>query len=304
MLSLNKNKQFPASLHDALLIMSDLSPAGILALKTLRQYLPEVPILLVCGESLHDKTALGINIMMTYGFRNFHVIRGHISDKDYPLNEIKYPSASTMAITRAAPTVESFLAEYNCPLIIGLYSLCDLMNISNKILEKCVLLMYGSYLLRCMYFNQDMSLVLSFINNAFRHVILYESFYATGHENSYWLPEECSDTALIRATKWCNKLDLAEALSVIKEVESNNERLGRNAKIVSNIISSKYRHIVMADFCLILYAFNPILSGQAIRGHLSVNSEEYSEIAPSNRGRVYLVKDLERKELLNYLGEL
>ena len=57
----------------------------------------------------------------------------------------------------------------------------------------------------------------------------------------------------------------------------------------------------MADFCLILYAFNTMKTSKAIRGNITVNQNEYTEIVHSDSGRVYLVKDVNCDELLSLL---
>ncbi len=322
MLSLNKNKHFPASLHDAVLIFSDLESSNVLALKFLKKYLNAlIPILLVVNEGNMNKRQIGINIMNYYGYENFQVLDDINTEKNYPseiCNLYPYHSQS-VSTTDSTISIKAFIEKYNSPLIIAMSPFYSLMGMPNNLLNKCVLMMYGSYNLRSMYYNTNQTQVFNFINDSFKHVLLYESYHATKdyeHHNQY---KDLIDNNLRQLIELCNKVALEDALHVIintanrllnkviketeiDELEIDNARLHRNTKMVHNIIKTDYRYIGMTEPCLITYAFNAIKFGKTKKGKLRVDEKGYSQIEVDEKdGKVYLVHDLDVEELLAWM---
>lgn len=93
MIHIDKNKKIPKSLHNKVLILTDLEPDDVLALRMLRKVisadpnfagLGEVPILVVVGESTCDKTNMMYDIMGEYKYTNYTVVQGEHSSKDFP----------------------------------------------------------------------------------------------------------------------------------------------------------------------------------------------------------------------------
>jgi len=337
-LSINKNNKLPFSTHDRVLILTDLEPDDVLAIRLLRKIIPDaVPILVVVGESNMDKTSLAYNIFNKYGYSNINVIRGKSSNKEYPKDalysfeesndkDVNVVNADNALV--AASHITKFLGITDteiCPLIIAIKPLWELLYIDKNILLKCVMLLYGSFNIRAMRGGGSDKLF-EFLNNQFKYVIMYESFFATKEMNSInnanapilFANLDVELTKMIIA--W-NKHILKECLTTITElairmsanlnqmdllVKDHDRLVNRNLKIVTNIIDAQGMQMVLADSGLIAYVFNNMQSGTIQRGSISVDTLGYTKMTQSedNLSKIYLITDVDAFELIKGIENL
>ena len=192
MLPLNKLHDFPPSQHDACVLCSDLEPDDVLAIAILANQIPkDFPLLVITGEGNLDKSGLGHNICQHFGFTNFQIIHGDYSTKTYPENALLsfgdvFPDKNSekYAEENSRLLLANFLDQYQSPLIISIKPMRELKDIPIHLTQKCVLVKYGSFNLRCMFDQWDKNEMANFINTRFKQVLLYESFPATGTNNS------------------------------------------------------------------------------------------------------------------------
>lgn len=327
-LHINENTAFPHSKHSSVLILTDLEPDDILALKMLSKRLRDVQVLAIVGESKENKYLLATQIFQSYGYKNFQVLQGKHSTKDFPRNIEAFGIPSASLIPEQAlkiditATVETFLsdslADNNSPLIICLKPFWELLEVKVEILGRCVMLMYGSFNIRAMRGAHSDSFLTDFINTSFKYVVLYESFHATSDNNSVNLINAPQLFNIIESdkglssmiSKW-NSLIITECLDHIAQsclkikylysttgdsgesLGQVSASMGRSYKIVNNIIEAKNQQMVLADAGLISFVFNNMPSETRV-GRIWMDSYGYTQFTTdsSERNCVYLVKQV------------
>jgi len=310
------NWLLPKSEHDALLILTDLEPDDVLAIYILRKRLDAAfPILVVLGEGDLNKTGMADGLFTQLGFTNFKTIQGPYSNFEYYSN-YEYPNEAIHIFGDNVgkqfqaniyfEEIEKFLGEFVSPLILGIKPFTELLNVDPTVLSKCVLAMYGGFNLRCMTNNCLEESVAKLINNAFKYVILYETFFVTGEQNSInknnapklfetlvtsqdlvlrgivklmgiWndhIADEClktiSDVCCDIRRKWPERQ--------FKELKEHIDQIQkRHLKIVNSIVDAESTQMVLADFGLTaLLVWDSVQFGEVKTGNISFDSMGYT----------------------------
>jgi hypothetical protein len=82
-------------------------------------------------------------------------------------------------------TLCAFLEKYNNPLFVMLKPCWELFGIDKKLLEKLTVAAYGSFNFRCLMEKYtDRAELARFFNSSFKRVVLYETFFVMGEDNS------------------------------------------------------------------------------------------------------------------------
>ncbi len=309
--------------HDICILCTDFEPDDILAFIVLKNNIPlDLPLLIICGEGNLDKTGLALNIFKQLGFTDFIIVQGDLSNKDYPpeaLLSFGEPLAEVdeRIIKRDARTVlKECLTSYNNPFIISIKPMREIMDMPIELTQKCVMAKYGSFNLRCMFDKKKPDDVAEFINNRFKEVLLYESFPATGSQNSInqknareifdKLNPEMIDIIIHwnkHIVKDCQQSihKIKDKLSKDPQNEKLKERFKKNVQIIQNVEDADYIQLVLADFAMMTVIFHKL--GTICRGNISFNSLNYTVHTPDENGKVLFVENVDFNQLIHKISQ-
>jgi len=321
MLTINNNL-FPKSSHDALLVLTDLEPDDVLALYILLKKVDKTfPMLVIVGEGNINKTGMVTSLLNLMCFNNFTVVQGSLNlHKDFPEAACRvFGNTSPSPDSNVSIEIEEFLTKYDSPLIFGIKPFTELLDVNPDLLAKCVLALYGGFNLRCMSFSVSKDDIAEFVNTSFKHVILYESFYAAGEQNSvnktnaadlFNIMLKSKDPVLVGLVKlitiWNDHIAddcLLTTTTVSKQMNETwkdrqwdklkkdfDQIYNRNLKVISSIIQAENMQMVLADFGLAaLLVSNDFIQGDAILCDIGFNQLGYTTFTAKANGGVKLV---------------
>lgn len=333
-------KIFPDTSHDALVILTDLEPDDVLAIGMLLKNVSSmIPLLVIVGEGNVDKTAMGIDLIKKLGHKNFKLFQGEKSEKEFPTLILDLFDGSLRDKVdydfNIKNVAEIFLSKSLSPLIFSIKSPREIMNIDRNLLGKSFLAQYGSFNFRSMFNDYDQSEISNFINNSFKGVILYESYFATGHDNSInsqnasklflkirnsnhpylkvlwkmiqewnnYISHDCLQTASVLTKdmldEWQNQDRNWEKLK-----QMYNKLVSRNLKVISSIIEAQNEQMVFADFGLVVTLLSSHFDHRLEKGEIEFSDLGYTTFNPSDNGRVLLVKDVNFDQVVNKITDI
>jgi len=323
-----------AQQHDAMVVSTDCEPDDFLALKVVAKIQKErerlsnpLPLLIVVGEGKDvDKTSMMRDCAESLGLK-CTVVQGKQSSRDYPagmltaFGPISFPSAAPtisdpariVAAAECVETVRAFLANYQHPLYLMLKPCWELIGLDAALLAKTTLALYGGFNLRCMYEKgQTREWVAEFINKSFCRVVFYESYYATGSENSlsvteaphlfkaiatqhsrFWLGvQRCMDAwndsnSLVQVKRvattgkrWLETWAVESATATDdtwKRRKTDLENIEASVKILKANVEARNKQVVFADFGLLVALVNygkaAVDEAQVIQCSISFNDD-------------------------------
>jgi hypothetical protein len=297
---------------DSLLILTDLEPDDIIACYIQLTHTPaNTPILFVTGEGNKNKGGLAkcfIDSLLP-NLKHIEIIHGDLSKSEYPEEILSsFGKSDNINILKDTGQIKHFLEIHNNPFILCLKPPRELYDIPSETLNKCTMAIYGSFNFRTMFNTINKDAISELINTRFKHVYLYESFLATGINNSINTTNAESLYNKITDSKWdglhkmvyiwnkhmiintCKHIQTTsgqitntmtkydninhDMLSTIKNLANI---MHRNQKILDNIISDP-KQMVLADFGLTACLYSPLLNDDKYktRGTISFNDFGYT----------------------------
>jgi len=313
-------------------IESDLEPDDVLAIDILKKRGYKMHTI-VCGEG-KDK----INRCMAYYDKSSNVVKGYDSDKDFPepAKYKDYVSSSTYS-TNYKEQLKSYL-ESNTKLVImkpprELFEMYMNDKESTKALLKTVTCyIYGSFNIRSL--KADKSDVLDFLNS-FAHLYYYESYRASGSNNSVsndnydkfsklnscdnffdimdawdtYILKDCIDTCNLitgRNDEVLKSLDEYVAANELTQkfvdgmTEDVKGRYNRNYKCYVSVAKNKGQQFVLADVGLALCIDKEVWDNVT----LDFNSAGYTVYTESPTSNTHSVNGIGIDNLKLYLDEI
>jgi hypothetical protein len=271
----------------SMIIMTDLEPDDVLAIKFLSREIPlDTLLYVIVGESeqVAQKVQLGKAIFSKYGFTNFTCVAGTSSKKTYPQRCLSSFDVETTCFTEPKWTgtleeIMLFFQDKN-PIILAIKPMWELFDIPKDILANFDLYVYGSFNFRCLFKKVSSKVVADFINHSFRQVFLYESFFVSGAENTMSGTDPLfqkyveNDPFLIEMMNGWNEHIVKDCLDTTIEIslELNKEfakyhpdwtwirsqmdrMMNRNLKVVQSMADGDGKQMVLADQGLVLKMF-------------------------------------------------
>ena len=203
------NKQLFKKQIKAVAVSTDLEPDDIVALFFLVRGMQRnasglLPILIVVGEGKVEKATMMRSFAQNLSLE-CTVVQGSLSQRNYPSEMLnlfstnapndasKVISSALSARTETVKTdydkeckkaMEQFLETYEHVLFLMIKPCWELFGISPNLLKKISLACYGSFNFRCLFEKIDRSVLATFFNTAFDSVVLYETFFVMGDDNS------------------------------------------------------------------------------------------------------------------------
>lgn len=185
--------------HDHLIIASDDEPddavAKFMLLSAARQH--GLKVLVITGEGrtpkleliCHQAAALGVQCMM---------VQGQLSQREYPLEMLtafdgltpqqrlaaSTDGGATPDPTEATRALREVLEKSQNPLYVMLKPCWELFDMPKELLAKLTVAAYGSFNFRCLFEKHDRTKLAQFFNASFKRVVLYETFFVMGEDNS------------------------------------------------------------------------------------------------------------------------
>lgn len=318
--------------HDVILILTDLEPDDILALYLLKKYIQNDTIIyVITGEGNLIKCNMCESILNIIGYKNYIVFDGNKSEKEYPKDIIDtyiYDKEQKYTFYLDVSSIKGLIENFNNPLIIGLKPFTEIIKyISYISLKKSTFIVYGSFNFRCMLKDYNNETLANFINNSFKRVIIYESYYATGEKNSMntYKMEKVNNkffNKLLKTVELWNIFILKDCIKSSKAyldimmkslvgiggigVYNNldiilDKILNRNLKVVKTIIENKNKQMVLADQALIETVFNKKVTnkiGKVIKGNIYFDDKGYTKIKEDKLGKVEIICDVDYDTLV------
>ncbi len=284
-----------AKAFSAVIISTDLETDDLITLLLLEKYLSKsIPKLFLVGEGdsyiKYMRMKIYIEIM---GFQNATVVQGYSSDKDFSYDgedvfNVEFVKQLRVAgekkkETKCLEEIKQFLKTNPSLTILSLkppHEFMALWKEDNKIFNTTDLLGYMGFNIRCLMKSNENTTIIEFLNS-FRRVVYYESFLATGNENSIKfkddifpfdkLPKYVTSmmnlwnldmlTYCYNNIKKYTSMTVKELIRVTQEEEDqiyllikekkDCERFKRNLKIIRQVTTANYQQFVNADCALI-----------------------------------------------------
>jgi hypothetical protein len=180
--------------HDAIIVLIDLEPDDMVAIIVFLDHLmtvpaaANIPLVFVTGEGKRSKIGIMAAILDAGGFsgffKNITVMDGHPSDKDYP--DSMYAAWGAPNLPRTSPeaaeqVIRVTLDKAKNPFILCLKPPRELVHLMGNT-THATMAIYGSFNLRSLW--ADPKVLSTWLHESFAHVLLYETFLATGEQNS------------------------------------------------------------------------------------------------------------------------
>lgn len=306
---------------DCLIVMTELEPDDVLAIiLLLRNLRRKLPILIVVGEGRVNKVDMARCIVRDYEFKfQIEIVQGFYSDKDYPLEALEiYETKINLSEPTAVETIITYLNIYKNPFILGIKPPRELLVIDRNLLSHVTLAQYGSFNLRCLFKTYKDINISNWLNTSFKEVFLYESFFATGLENSVsdkqlfeiisfkyeelyklikvWndhISTDCLDSIVDN----CTKLKTSEWDE--KKILLN--KIDRSLKIVKNIVDANNKQMVLADFALVVLLLNDSSKYDLRVGEIAFDEFGYTTINDKPDGKVTIPCNVNVKYIVDYI---
>lgn len=320
------NQSLLSSTYKRLCVLTDFEPDDILALYLLFDNVPrDMETLFIVGEGNMPKDHMCYEFCKTLQLTNCTILQGNMSQKDYPSDMLTLFGPRTQY--RNWPKArEQTLSEFDfdSSLVLALKPFFELLDhVEVKRFEKATLALYGSFNLRCMLREKTPAQVENFLNNAFARVILYESYFATGDQNSaseqnfplvfkmlnenvrfkslleaieLWnthIAEDCADTIADLVPKIKKQLDER----AWKKLEKTMMRITRsNAKVLLSVAQSRSQQMVIADFALVAVLLcteksESIAEYSAVK--FSFDDNNYTRAIPDPESKIILIQKVD-----------
>jgi hypothetical protein len=231
------------------IISTDLETDDLMALWMLSKEIPYSNIIFLVGEG----NALIKKIRMEYyaeilGFKNFKVVRGYSSDKNFIYDG--YDVLTKYTILRSFYLIYYFIMNWlikilgcedisvkeikkfiidKTPLIISLKpprELIDIYITNPDIFNECILYGYMSFNLRCLMKKNSKTLIVNFLES-FKECYYYETYHAIGSNNIIGnndIDMEKLPKVVYEVMMYWNKGLLKSCKSVCKEYKNYNDK--------------------------------------------------------------------------------
>lgn len=289
-------------------ILTDFEPDDMLALLVLFRHLPNNgEILMIVGEGLKNKTKLAVNFVRQFSLKCSCVIsQGSGSSAVYPhemldlFSEVPHDpegvahTKENIVVQDLKTSLETF--DFTDATVLVLKPFRELLKfVEPSRFSTTTLALYGSFNLKQTLNNQNKANIEDLLNCTFAQTILYETFFATGPNNSVnrdnsptlfgWILQTC-DAAEPNSHEAYMAAQLREAIALwnlhlandcaqtIMEIgsalaestcrqkwEEVSRQLTRivdyNAKPLASIARSNSMQMVLADFALVACLFPP-----------------------------------------------
>jgi len=325
-MSLNENL-FGTSQFDGVYVESDVETDGVAMMAILKPLLSRHEnVLVVVGEGKCEKTGMMRNLLDSLGLYHARVVQGAYSKKDYPTEMLAafgpIDAHTSDSVAQREALMTSFFEKAKRPLIILEKPPHDFLTIADSHLASATVVVYGSFNFRSLS-DEEKARLLHLLNDHCAQVILYESYLATGYENSvtpknselFVHMRKCSgdvdsnfarfwrgfETAMLA---W-NKFIAADCLTTVaqlssqmidyledgnwEELRSKKRRIeDRNWKVVANIIDAESQQMVFAD-CAMAAAILGTRPINGIKGRISFDKDTgYTVPVEDPTGRIFV----------------
>jgi hypothetical protein len=297
----------------AIIITTDLEPDDLVALHILKDYLPDVPLLFLVGEGNAYIKYMRMKVYAELlGLTNYKIIQGESSDKDFKYDGYDVFNKEIIPYLRAQKNPEQnnyelleFIKLYK-PVIISLKPPRELYALylkDGKLFNEIDIIGYMSFNIRCMLVSGDFDVIKFF--ESFKTVIYYESFLATGEENSINLGASVDETSsgfpfdklpsyIIKLMQLWNKDISTYCQNYIKDFldkddEQSKEKIRRNTKTINNIKETNGVQFVNADCGLIASLLMDDVSQHCYYGFLKYDKNNYSVPIKNDKGNFIFV---------------
>lgn len=321
------NKRVLAGEYDLLVIATDLEPDDLLAMRFLADALRAASkCVVLVGEGNLSKRAICEALLKEIGVVA-QVIEGQRSDKDFPLAMLRvfrgHPQGEQSEQTPLEEGVNQLLLQTrlrdsSAPLVICLKPPRELLALTKDVQQKLTLVCYGSFNFRALgALAADWQVL---VNTCFKETLVYESFRATGAENS--LSNQNSGlfdcalkmaqrndasspfwAAFFEAVRIWNKHIAVDCLETIEKLarqmrgdldrndwtalRAKKIRLGdRNLKVVNNIIEAESLQMVLADCALAAVLCLDVNVSVRRKQSMHFDDNGYTQFVDDENGRV------------------
>ena len=319
--------------YDRLCILTDLEPDDILAIYLLFDMVDrDTETLFIVGEGQVSKDAMCHGMCTAMGLTNFTILQGYTSSKDYPLQMLSLFEPTTATFAKAS---EETLSRFNFDrsLVLGLKPFSELLDfVDVDRFRTATFAFYGSFNLRCMLDRHTAERVADFVNYAFAQTFMYESYFATGEQNSAsqanfpllfdMLDKSVRLRSVLRAVEIWNVHIAKDCADTIAELapqiqallaqrlwaalgKSVERLVSQNAKVIGSIAQSESKQMVLADFALVGVLFgagndNDVASYRPVR--FSFGAHNYSVVNDSEQSsRLHLIENVDTDALQRIL---
>lgn len=187
--------------HDCVVFCTDGEPDDLVAAKNLADKLGHLPWLFVVGEGKKPKLRQAKNWCRMLALSDVVCVQSRLSDREYPeamLHVFDQPtslSESAMSNLKddddddvdervCIAMLNKFLQSHKNPLIVMIKPGWELFDVDKTLLSKSTLAAYGSFNFRCLLDKFSRTDLADFLNTAFKRVVLYETFFVMGEDNS------------------------------------------------------------------------------------------------------------------------
>ncbi len=320
-------------------VLTDLEPDDILAIYLLFDNVSrDTETLFIVGEGNVAKDKMCFEMCETLGLTNFTVLQGNMSHKDYPplmLTLFDFSDEKTLYRPCEQATEESLSRfDFSNSLVLGLKPFSELLDfVDAERLTTATFCFYGSFNLRCMLSKHSATDIADFVNTAFEKTFVYESYFATGEENSasaenfpalfealensprlepvlkaiaLWnehIAKDCANTI----SKLAVRIEKQVVKKSWQQLEKSAERLIRsNAKILLNIAKSRSQQMVIADFALVACLFcqnenDAVSIAERKPVSFSFGEHNYSHFTPEATAQVFLIENVDQFVLKRHI---
>lgn len=298
--------------YKSFIVLTDLEPDDVLALHIFFRGVPPVSeVLIVVGESNVNKVLFAKKMLPFIGSHH-RIIQGCKSSKDFV--DINDKCDDNSECDDAEKEIHTFLTQHENTFIFSIKPPRELFSVDVKLLRDCVIAQYGSANFRFMMNSKSKEDISHFMNNSFKMVILYESYYVTKEENSinktnapelFKIIEDGKRFELLRnfIGDWNDHIAI-DCLNTVhteiqklmktwskkdwKSIRSKCERIqNRNMKVVSDIAKADGMQMVLADFGLaaLLNAYDlESLKSCCVKGDMYFNEFGYTNVNTNTEG--------------------
>jgi hypothetical protein len=328
-MSLNTNL-FPSEQpYDGIIVESDVETDDVALLAILAPVLAQHKnVLVIVGEGKCIKTGMMRNLLDSLGLQHVETLQGTSSEKDYPaemlfaFGAIDQSKNDERSLAMRAAALARFVDKLTHPLIILAKPPHEFLTLTDAQLKNATVVVYGSFNFRSLS-NEEKDRLLYLLNEHCARVVLYESYLATGLENSvtpknsllFEHMRKCAADATRKDARFWrgfqdamlqwNKFIAADCLETVAQLSSQmldyfedgnwaelrakKRRIEeRNWKVVANIIDAESQQMVFAD-CAMAAAIIGTLPVRGLKGKISFDQEtRYTVPIEDPTGRVFV----------------
>lgn len=217
--------------YDCIIVSSDEEPDDAVAKYVLMRGVmhhssPSHALLWITGEGRQSKLELIKDQADALGIQHCVFVQGRLSEREYPLElhgafadrnpfrnttadaslPVPAPAGAAADESNCLSTLRSFLERYERPLFVMLKPCWELLEMPSELVAKVTLAAYGSFNFRCLFEKNSRPQLADFFNNSFKRVLLYETFFVMGEDNS------------------CNSINAPRLYEIIRQKAAAGER--------------------------------------------------------------------------------